>query len=171
MDLGTTIEGALEVCDDGVYEEDFEACMYDLVGTVDEELSGENGSEHWSESGSDNWSDASGSGSEHWSESGDDNWSESGSDASGSGSGSGSEDQGSDYGSEDLGSLDMSSLDVGSGYIIERFGSRCTRTANWACPSPEIAIPRPWWNLTSCGASAEQRFAKTKQTQMEYERN
>ena len=34
---GDSMDAAFAACDDGVYEEDFEACMADLAGELDEE--------------------------------------------------------------------------------------------------------------------------------------
>merc|ERR1712083_1164421 len=71
----------------------WEACMYDLLGSVDEDLSGDFESEHVSNEYGSEWSDTSGSGSDAGSASG------SGSDAgsaSGSGSDAGSDAEGSD---------------------------------------------------------------------------
>merc|ERR1712083_1186742 len=72
----------------------WEACMYDLLGSVDEDLSGDFESEHVSNEYGSEWSDTSGSGSDAGSASG------SGSDAgsaSGSGSDAGSDAEGSEW--------------------------------------------------------------------------
>ena len=39
---GSEVEAAIDVCADDSYGEAFEACMDDLLGSVDEDLSGDN---------------------------------------------------------------------------------------------------------------------------------
>merc|ERR1711997_1236805 len=90
---GDSFDAAANVCDDGEYGSAWEACMNDLLGSVDEDLSGDFESEHVSNEYGSEWSDTSGSGSDAGSASG------SGSDAgsaSGSGSDAGSDAEGSD---------------------------------------------------------------------------
>merc|ERR1711997_844998 len=94
-------DAAANVCDDGEYGSAWEACMNDLLGSVDEDLSGDFESEHVSNEYGSEWSDTSGSGSDAGSASGSGSdagsdaegsdaegseWSDTGSDASGAGS-------------------------------------------------------------------------------------